>query len=134
MQELKLLDFPDGMDRFRGLMIHKDADAELRAIYENKLGSVQPKLAANLNMRFHYLIDHMGQETLHKEWFEVLKGVKPSMRSMKLKLAAPIGNLRLVYTLRENRAVILACFIEKAKDDYRKGIESAQRRYKEILS
>ncbi len=134
MQELKLLDFPDGMDRFRGVLIHKDADAELRAIYENKLGSVQAKLAANLNVRLHYLIDHMGQEIQHKEWFEVLKGIRPTLRSMKLKLAAPIGNLRLVYTLRENRAVILACFIEKSREDYRKGIESAQRRYQEVLS
>ena len=126
---LKQIDFPRGIDRFPNIRIHKDADEELRTIYKRVSAGGQAKLAGALNQRFRYLSDNLGREQFHSEWFEILSDVDPTMRSLRLMMAAPIGNLRLLYVIMESQAVILVSFIEHKKKDYRPSIALAIKRY-----
>ena len=137
MQEtrLKMLDFPIGVDRLRNVLIHIDAEEELISLYERSLAPAhQARLAALLNQRFRFLSEHLAQENVQKEWFEILKNVNnPSMRSMKLKVSPPIGNLRLIYVIVDKHAVILCAFIDRRTSDYRHAIEIARKRYEDTF-
>ena len=132
---LKMLDFPAGVNLLRNVLIHIKAEEELRSFYENKLGPAhQAKLAAFLNQRFRFLFENLGREHFNKEWFEILTDVSnPSLRSIKIKTATPIGNLRLLYVIADGRAVVLVSFIERKKDDYRRAIGIAQKRYEDTF-
>lgn len=88
------------------VMMHMDCRTELSRLIQP--GEI-PDFIAAYRQRLDFLSQHMGEETVHRSWFEVLKkahGLR-SVRFMKFR------NLRILYMLEDEKAYLLLAFEER---------------------
>lgn len=121
-----LLVFP----QYYNVIMHPLCQEELsQLIHESELA----RFIAAYKQRIHFLSVNMGRETIHSKWFEVLKD-SGGVRSIRF---TTIRNIRILYVLGNNKAMLLLAFEEKQghkRTEYSKYIDLAVKRIKEGIS
>ncbi len=118
--------FPIGIGCHSNVLAHPMVEEELKAFYEQRPDWVGC-LCAAYRQRLLFLSEHIGQETKHRQWFEMLKDAKP-YRSMRFNHVKLVDNLRIIYCVKDDKAYLLVAFKEKKKSDYDAAIELAKKR------
>jgi len=110
--------------QFSNVKLHSECEAEIiQLIHKNEV----PAFIASYNQRVKFLSEHLGQEIIHKSWFEILKKTQGlrSIRFMKFR------NLRILYALENEKAFLLVAFEERQghrNTEYAPYIDIAQKR------
>ncbi len=89
-----------------------------------------PAFVASYRQRVGYLSQHLGKETFHLKWFEVLTKAH-GLRSIRFVM---FRNLRILYILENNKAFLLLAFEERQghkNTEYSRYIDPALKRLNE---
>ena len=121
--EKGIIDFP----KYSNVLMHSKCREEIIQLIQ---WEEVPDFVAAYQQRLDFLIQHMGQETIHRQWFEVLKKTQGlrSIRFLKFR------NLRILYVLEKSKAYLLLAFEEQKghkKTEYSSYIDPALKRMSE---
>ena len=128
-RKFKMLSVPQGVLQPNNIVIHQKAEEELASLVNAFDKPVRIQFRAAYDKRLEFLSQHLNFETEYTEWFEFIQPPLKSMRFRSLKL----NNIRILYCIVNDKAFLLTAFKEKrTKSDYRRAIETAQARLKDI--
>ncbi len=121
----KIIVFP----QYSNVVIHATCQEELKQLIRTT--DEMAAFIASYRQRVGYLSQHLGEETFHTKWFEILSkadGLR-SIRFMTFK------NLRILYMLESNKAFLLLAFEERQghrRTEYANYISPALKRFEEM--
>ena len=113
--------------QYSNVLMHSECRTELiKLIHESEI----PGFIAAYEKRIDYLSQHLGKETLHRRWFEVLKTAK-GLRSIRYM---SFRNLRILYMVEGDKAYLLLAFEERqghGNTEYSKYVDPALKRFQD---
>lgn len=78
------------------------------------------------------ILSNEGERAITQPYFEKLRGTGDvDLYSLRLEKKNP--NIRIIFSFWKSYVILLCAFLEKEKGDYDKAINSAKRRFKNIV-
>ena len=105
---------------------------ELKELMKQRVPKKRREKVAKKYISLLETIREQRKEVITLPYFEKLKGTR-SMDLYCLRLVKKSPNIRIIFTFIGSYVVLLTAFEEREESDYKKAIESAVNRYRDLL-